>query len=226
LLHATPVRKMRSVGGSIRACAWAVALAVVLGSSPAFAQLPVCPAVAPGERVQLSCKPFSLLSVGRFLADFSVDQLFKPSPPPFRRTILEAAQLFVPKELSDSPALLAWTAALAPLRFTQLDRTTGTVQADYSKSDRDFEETVAGFGSEVRLTLRMPERLQGGYWRAPDVLQITFWERQRAAFVVESPAGSRVEAELECVSLTPDGLLLRLSGGLPPILVLVRECPQ
>ncbi|MFN2375931.1 MAG: hypothetical protein ABR538_05295 [Candidatus Binatia bacterium] len=208
-----------------RAIAGLVAAAFVLLAAPARAQRPVCADLAQGEAVQVACRPFTLFAVVRFLSDFTVDHLFKPSPPPVQRSVMEAVQVFGSKEIIDNPALKEFLSGLAPLRFTQLDRTTGAVLADFTKSPREFRATLEGTGAELALTL--PAVAQGGYWRAPDVLQVAFWEKGRFGFSLTSKDRPAMAAEIGCLSLTPDGLLLRFEpASIPPLLVLFRECQE
>lgn len=215
------------MGGSRWFISWLAATAFLLGATAARAQRPVCAPLGPAEAVQPVCAPFSLFPAVRFVADFTVDHLFKPAPPAVQRTVLETGQLFAAKQIGDNPALQSFLAALAPVRFLQLDRTTGTVLADFHSSPREFEGPVAGVEDEATLTLRMPGKLQGGYWRAPDVLQIAFWEHARVALHI-AYSGRRVfDAEVECVALSPDGLLVRFTPSqLAPVLVRFRECDQ
>lgn len=202
------------------------ALAFAIPASPSFAQQPVCRPVAAGEAVRVAYRAASLEPVGRMLADFAIDHLFKPSPPDFERTMPQVARPFVAQEMIDNPALATFLRGLSPLRFTQLDRTTGTVIGDFRKDSREYRAPMDGIEGSPTLTLRMPERLEGGYWRGPDVLQVAFWERKRAQARLEWSGGPVVDGELDCVSLTSTGLLLRFAAaGTPALLVKFEEKP-
>jgi len=215
------------VGGSCSILTRLFAATVLLTATSAHAQHPVCAPLAPGEAVHAVCAPFSLYAAVRLTADFTVDHLFKPSPPTIQRSVLEASQHFAAKQIADNPALKSFLAALVPLRFSQLDRTTGTVQADFSTNPREFEGRLAGVEGEPTLALRLPATLQGGYWRAPDVLQIAFWEQGRVAIRTDHGGGRVVEGEVECVALSPNYLLARFAPATtPPLLVRFRECDQ
>jgi len=193
----------------------------------AHAQRPICAPPGPDERVHAICTPFSLFPAVRFLADFTVDQLFKPAPPPFTRSLLEFGQLFAVKEIAASPPLKDFLAVLAPLRFAQLDRTTGTVFADFDAGRKEFDGELAGVAGQPAMTLRLPRHLQGGYWRGPDVLQVAFWEHGRMGVRITHEGGRVFEGEVECAALSPDGLLVRFEPAvMPPLLVQFRECEQ
>lgn len=210
-----------------RACSALLASALVFHASTACAQRQVCAPPATGENVVGVCQPFALFPVVRFLADFSVDHHFKPAPPPFERSLLQLLQPFAAKELLDNDALRVFLAALAPLRFVQLDRSTGTVFADFAETARSFEGSLERSDGPVSVSLELPASLQGGYWRGPDLLQLAFWEKHRLRFRLGAAAGRSVEAEVECVSLSPDGLLLRFAPATtPPLLLFLRECPK
>ena len=216
-----PVRSRRAIVSGLAVAAFTLAVGT------AHAQLPVCAALGPDERVQVVCAPFSLFPAVRFLADFTVDQLFKPAPPPIQRTLLEAGQLFAAKAIGDNPDLESFLAALAPLRFTQLDRTTGSLLAVFDQDQREFEGRLEGVEGEPTLTLHLPRSLQGGYWRGPDVLQIALWEKQRIALRIAREGGGVFEGDVDCLALSADGLLVRFSPSTTaPLLVLFRECPQ
>lgn len=199
----------------------------LLVATSAHAQRAVCAPVAPDEQVQTACMPFSLFPSVRFLADFTVDQLFKPAPPPFQRTLLEVSSLFVGKTIADNPELKRFLGALAPIRFTQFDRTTGSVLADFEDNKREFQSRLEGLEGSPQLTVLVPRQLQGGYWRGPDVLQIAFWDNGRIAIRVTGTSGPDFVGDVRCLSLTPDGLLVRFAGSTtPPLLAMFRECPK
>jgi len=204
-----------------------IGLAMLLTAASAEAQRPVCAPVGPDEKVKTTCLPFSLFPVVDFLADFTVDQLFKPAPPPIRRDVLEAVQLLAGKPVSDNPELQQFLAALSPLHFTQLDRTTGSVLADFEGDKRELKTRLEGLPGSPTLILRAPLHLQGGYWRGPDVLQVAFWDKGRFALRMAVENGPALEGEVECVALSPDGVLVRFAPATtPPLLALFRECPQ
>jgi hypothetical protein len=204
-----------------------LAAALALAATRADAQLPICAPLGPDELVQAACAPYSLYPAVRLLADFTVDHLFKPAPPPIQRTLLEAGQLFAAKQIADNPPLQSFLENLAPLRFSQLDRTTGTLIADFNANKREFQGRLVGVEGEPTLSLRVPAILQGGYWRGPDVLQIAFWEKERIAVRLAPNGGLAFDGEVECLVLSPDGLLLRFAPEpRTPLLLELRECGQ
>jgi hypothetical protein len=201
-------------------------LPILATATQAQAQVPICRSLGADEKVVVSCRPFSLFPTARFLADFSVDQLFKPAPPPLTRTILDLVQLFEGKEIVDNPDWKTFAAALPPVRFQQLDRTTGTVVGDFGDSTRDLAAPLEKVDGNPTLTVKVPPVLQGGYWRGPDALQMAFWEKQRIAVKLAWRDGPSFEGEIDCVSMTPDGVLIRFTPATtPPVLMLFRDCP-
>ncbi|HEY2773500.1 MAG TPA: hypothetical protein VGK20_05555 [Candidatus Binatia bacterium] len=215
--------------------AFAAAAVLLLLAAPAHAQRPVCASLAPGERATISCRPFSLSPVVRFLADFSVDQLFKPTPPAFQRTALEMAPLFAAKEVSDDAALQKLLSSLPPLRFSQIDRSTGTVLAELGDSATNADLVLDKIDRAPRLAVRLPRVIAGGYWRGPDVLQIAFWENKRVGMTLSFAGGTvggaaggvAAGGDVDCVALSPEGLLVRFApASVAPLLVLFRDCPQ
>lgn len=208
----------------------ATTLAAILApafASPALAQLPVCRPLGADEDVVVSCRPFSLFPTARFLADLSIDQLFKPAPPPVGRSVLEMVQLFAGKEVLDHPDWKKFAGALPPVRFQQLDRTTGTVLGDFADATPELSAPLDKVEGSPTLTVSLPAVLQGGYWRGPDALQVAFWEKQRAAVKLAWPGGRSFQGEIDCVSMTPDGVLIRFApASTPPLLMLFRDCPS
>lgn len=204
-----------------------VATVLLLAATPADAQRPVCAPLGPGERVQPVCAPLSVYGALRFLADFTVDHHFKPAPPAIQRSAVEASQPVIGHLLRDNAGLKDFLAGLAPLRFIQLDRSTGSVLADFAAGPREFAGELSSVEGKPKVTLRLPATLQGGYWRAPDVLQIAFWNEQRLAVRAEYGSGRAFDAEVECIALSPDELLVRFDPpDQAPLLVKFRECDQ
>jgi hypothetical protein len=196
--------------------------AFLFAASPAHAQQPVCDPVAAGEPVVTVCRSASLFPAVRFLADFTVDQLFKPAPPAFERTALGIADVFVPRETSDK-SLRKILGALAPIRFLQLDRTTGSLVADWTDGEHEARTKLSGMFGELSVTLRLPNVLEGGYWRGPDVLQIALWKR--IGVHVDSTDGTTFDSDVSCLSLSPEQLVVRFAAaGVPPLVVQFREC--
>ncbi len=205
--------------------ALAVALTFVL-PRPAAAQFPVCAAPAAGEVFRTACRTWEAAGVLQLLDELTVDHLFKPEAPPFERTWTQLLAPFTSKNLVENEEFRARAMALAPLRFTQLDRTTGTVSTDLASAPRELEIESRGFGDPVQLRIRFPEALDGGYWRGPDVLQIAFWERNRLGLTVVHGGSEVVSGDVECVALSPDGVLVRFAGGVAPLFLRTRDCEQ
>jgi len=191
----------------------------------ASAQHPVCAGPAAGEVLRTSCRSWAAASVLRFLDDFTVDHLLKPAPPPFERTWPQFLAPFASKNLTEKDGFRALARSLEPLRFTQLDRTTGTVISDLAAAPRQVDVESEGFGELVSLRLTFPEVLEGGYWRGPDVLQIAFWQKHRLGIRVDLGGNPVVQGEIACLILSPDGLLLRFAEeGSAPVFLQLRDC--
>jgi len=218
-----PVRRIRRV--RLRLCSSAIVL-VILAAGPAAAQNPVCAAPAAGEVLRTSCRAWASASVVRLLDDFTVDHLLKPSLPSFERTWPQLVAAFASRSLSENDAFRALAKSLEPLRFTQLDRTTGTVSCDLAASPRQVDVESVGFGGvPASLHLALPEVLEGGYWRGPDVVQIVFWQRHRLGMRVNLDGTAVAQGDVQCLSLSPDGLLVRFAEeGNAPVFIKIRDC--
>ena len=186
----------------------------------AGAQQPICPVLGAGAIRATICMPGGALRASRFLADLAIDQHFKGGPPPFERRPEEIVRLFVASEaLEELPTLVAALRGLTPLAFTALDTTTGLFQSSVEDATRNI--AWEGEIDERRYVVRatVPARLAGGYWRAPDVLHLAFWEGARMHVDVE--AGEvRLGATIACVALTSEGLRVVTAGAEPRELVL------
>lgn len=221
-----PVRRIRAM---LRPLCFATLLASVLLATPepASAQHPVCPPVARGEVLLTSCRSWSSDAALRLLDDFTVDHLFKAPLPAFERTWTQLATVFASTSLPENADFRRTAKMLEPLRFTPLDRTTGTVGCDLSASPRRLELDSLAYGNAVSLQFDLPEVLEGGYWRGPDVLQMTFWKRNRPTIRVSRDAVAVAQGEIQCFSLSADGLLVRFSDtGSAPVFVSIRDCTQ
>lgn len=224
----TPIYLLHTIGLMKTYCRLVTSLTVAVlfvFVAEARAQRPVCEPLATAEKVHEVCSPFSHLPALRFLADFTVDHLFKPSPPSFSRGILDLGNLVAARSISEDPALAGFLGDLSPIRFSQLDRATGTLLAEFEANSLDFAGPATGLSGDPTLTVDLPPLLRGGYWRGPDVLQMVFWEGNRVNFAFTTAGHPVLKAAIACLSLSPDGLLVRfVNEQTPPLLVRFRDC--
>lgn len=223
------VRSLRPMG-SIRSVAFrracgAASACLLLATWAGAADVPVCPPPAAGEVVRSACRTWDAAAVAKLLDQITVDHLFKRELPGFERTWMQIVGPLQSKNLVESEAFLKLARELEPLRFTQLDRTSGTVSAHFASSVREADVDALGFGDGVKLHLSFPESLDGGYWRGPDALQVAFWEKYRLALRVERAGAVVAEGEVACLALSPDGIFVRFSGKESAALFIrVRDC--
>jgi hypothetical protein len=92
------------------------------------------------------------------------------------------------------------------------------------EEQRSFASSHEAGSKKYELAVRLPAKLAGGYWRTPGALQIAFWEKQRASFSLSAPGTERVEAEVECVAVSADGIRMVTTGTTPDVLVRFEEC--
>lgn len=211
-----------------RVAVWGlVVLGAMLGhAGPAHAQLPVCPQPLPEEAYYTACAPGGRILVAQLLLDLAIDHVMKPDLPPVRRRAGDLLRAVTSDEwMEKNGALRAYLDQLEPIKLTKLDTTTGTLLLVGADEARRFSGAIAVGDLPYDLTLQLPERLSGGYWRTPDVLQIAFWEGQRATLGITIPGGGQVEAAVECLVLSTDGIRMVTSGAATPdLLVRFDEC--
>jgi hypothetical protein len=200
-------------------------LVAALAGFSAAAEPPVCAPPSAGEVFRTSCRSWDTGAVVQLLDELTVDHLFKPELPAFERTWIQLFAPFTSKNLVESEAFRKLAQQLEPLRFTQLDRTTGTVSASLASAPREADVQALAFGEAVRLHLRFPETLDGGYWRSPDTLQVAFWEKYRLGLRVTRGDAVVAAGDVACVALSPDGLMIRFAEKEnPPFFLRIRDC--
>jgi len=191
---------------------------IVSSASPSFAQQPVCAPPSPNLTYLSVCKPGPgvVHNVTRLLSAFTVDHLFKPPPPPVSYTIADLIRPVAGSQLMAHEDLSDYVDGLAAISFTRLDNSTGTLKADFEDTQRDFNEEFGSDNQAARLKIQLPVHLEGGYWRAPDVLQMAFWKDHRPGFTFEFADGHVVRSHITCVSLSPGGLKIDLADEEQP----------
>src|SRR5690554_6620220 len=106
---------------------------------------PLCAPPAAGEVFRTSCRTWETGAVVQLLDEFTVDHLFKPELPAFERTWTQILAPFTSKNLVESDAFRLLAKDLEPLRFTQLDRTTGTVSSNLAAAPREADVGALAF---------------------------------------------------------------------------------
>ncbi len=213
------------VSNQLRMSSVFAVIVTVCSLTPAVAQQPVCPPPSPSQLYYATCGLRVMMPVRRFLTEFAVDHLFKPASLPFERSPLDLVAPLAGSQFEADGDLSEQLGSLAPLRFTRLDKSTGTVDAAFGEGTRSFSAALEVPEGQHRLSFELPERLAGGYWRTPEVLQVAFWEGKRIAFVLELADGQRREGGISCLSLSSESLRLVTSDPIAPDFLLnFREC--
>lgn len=211
-----------------RVAVWKGVLAAIalLGSiGRAEAQVPVCAAPSPSEPYYTACAPMGRLGAARFLFDLTVDHVFKPESSQIRRRAGDVLRSLVPDDvLEKNVGFLAYLDALAPVVLAKIDTATGSVQLAVEEKNRRFEGNVELGDAPYPLTLQLPARVSGGYWRTAGVLQIAFWEGQRATVGLGAPGPTHIDAEVECLVVSTDGVRVVTTGATPDVLVRFEDC--
>jgi len=206
------------------ATAWLVSL-----STASHAQHPICAPPSPSQTYLAICKPglSSIQASAFFLTRFSVDHLFKPPQKTFSYTLVEFAAPFVGRQLAEDEDLYDAVRNLPAIKFARLDNSTGTLVAIFEESLRSLNGRFDDDDQQSRLSLELPARLEGGYWRAPDVLQMAFWTNHRPSIRFEFENRTVIESEISCISMSADSLKIDLvEDDQPGILVSLGSCEE
>ena len=200
--------------------------ATVGATSLAYAQAPVCPQPVPADPYYSACVAGGRIPAARLLFDLAIDHVMKGDYDPVYRRPSDVFRILAVKEVREkNEPLIDFLDRLGLIMLTKLDTTTGTVRLDVDGDARRFDGTIDVRASPTPFTLQLPERLAGGYWRTPTVLQVAFWEGQRATLGIVVPGGVRVETEIECLVMSTDGIRVVTGGsGIPDLAVRFDEC--
>ncbi len=203
----------------------AIALATLAQAGVAHAQLPVCPQPSPDQAYYTACSPAGRYIATRLLFDLAIDHVMKADTDLVGRRIGDLLRASMSSETLDkNDALRSYVDRLDVLKLSRIDIATGTLLLNVAAESRRFAGTIDVGTSPVTVSWELPERLAGGYWRTPSVLQVAFWEGQRARFDIGLPSGE-LKAEVECLAISIDGIRIVTSGGdTPDILVRFDEC--
>lgn len=189
------------------------ALALVGTSGVAVAQMPVCPDPDPKAPVWSICAPAGRYVTIAFLSNLAIDQLLRGDSGALEREPRKVFESVVDGDTFEQQETLAnWLGTLKPLRLTRLDTATGTFVLDTEEDRRKFASPLEVAGLPHDVSVGLPARLEGGYWRTPGVLQMAFWKEHRARVSVKSPAAGTFEAEIECAVVSADGVRLVTAG--------------
>jgi len=193
----------------------------------ALAQSPVCPRPIPDRPVHVACAPGGRFAAAAILSNFAIDQTMRGDVGTFQRAPHGIFTSVTSQETQDGNAALgAWLARLAAASFTRLDTATGTLRMDVDEEDRSFTTRMETGETTTDLSLTLPQRVEGGYWRTPGVLQIAFWKGRRVGFKASVAGASELASEVECLTISGDGIRLLLSADeAPDVLVRFDSCP-
>jgi hypothetical protein len=210
-----------------RVAVWGAALAVATFAQAgvARAQLPVCPQPSPDQTYYTACSPSGRYIATRLLFDLAIDHVMKADTDLVGRRVGDLLRASMSKEtLEKNDTLRSYVDGLDVLKLSRIDIATGTLLLDVAAESRRFAGTIDVGTSPVKVAWDLPERLAGGYWRTPSVLQIAFWEGKRARIDLGLPGGE-LKAEIECLAISIDGIRIVTSGSdTPDILVRFEEC--
>lgn len=206
------------------ATAWMVSV-----STASQAQHPICAPPSPSQTYLAICMPglSSIQGSALILAQFSVDHLFKPPRISFSYTLAQFAAPFVGRQLVEDEDLYDAVRDLPAIKFARLDNSTGTLVAIFEESLRSLTGHFNDDDQQSRLSLELPARLEGGYWRAPDVLQMAFWTNHRPSIRFELENRTVIESEISCISMSAGSLKIDLvEDDQPGILVSLGSCEE
>ena len=111
------------------------------------------------------------------------------------------------------------------MKLTRLDTATGTLRMDVGDEERSFRSTIVVGNATTDVSLSLPERIEGGYWRTPGVLQMAFWKDRQVHIHVDVPGGDPFDADIECAAISGDGVRLVTSGDdIADVLVRFDSC--
>jgi|GEM_PF-1999193 len=192
----------------------------------ASAQLPVCAPPEPQAPYYAACLPTGRFLVASFLTSFAIDQLLRADTTPFVRRPREVLESVSTEDLlKKNAALVDYLGKLKPLEFSRLDTSTGLAAMNTAEETRSFETVIEVGDVPYKVSLKLPARIEGGYWRTPGVLQLAFWENHRATLAIEAPNGIEIDAQVECLVVSTDGIRVLTAGpSVPDLLVRFGEC--
>lgn len=196
-------------------------------SGVATAQMPVCPQPDPVAPVWSVCSPTGRYLAISFLSNLTIDQLLRADGKPIERRPRDVFESVVDGDtLAAQSVLVDWLGGLGSLKFSRMDTATGTLAMDTPQERRNFSSTLPVGGLGYDVTIDVPERIEGGYWRTPGVLQMAFWKDRRAKVGVKTPFAGTFEGEIDCAVVSADGIRLMTAGeGTPDVLVGFGPCP-
>jgi hypothetical protein len=201
-------------------------VAVIVTASRTEAQLPVCPQPEPDRPVYELCAPGARFVIAPILANLAIDVTIRGEGGPILREPRALFRSIASRTTQEkNPALDEFLDHLPPVKLTKLDTATGTLRLDVGEDERTFHSTIVVGESSTELSLSLPERIEGGYWRTPGVLQMAFWKGQRVGLHVDVGGVGQLDAEIECTVISGDGIRLVTSGDdVPDVLVRFDGC--
>lgn len=220
------MRRMRKMQRMARWCASLPVCAIIGSASIAAAQLPVCPQPEADAPYYSACLPSGRFLVASVLTSFAIDQLLRADTAPFVRRPREILESVSTEALLEkNAALVDYLGRLEPLKFSRLDTSTGLVALGANDEVRSFDAVIDVDTVPYSVSVQLPERVEGGYWRTPGVLQVAFWEGHRATLALTTPGGIDMQAQIDCLVVSTDGIRVLTAGSsTPDLLVRFGEC--
>jgi hypothetical protein len=195
------------------------ALAVLQLASSATAEVQVCKQPSWNTPYRVACSQDGPLPALRFLADLAIDHSFKATWHALSIRPEELVALATARSMNEDESLTAYLRRLRPITFERLDQSSGVFQSKIGERDRQYSSVFESSPESVEIQIDLPERLSGGYWRTPSVLQLAFWADHRIKFRAGSVAG-----EIECIEISPEGIRAVTVGENEPDLMLRFDC--
>jgi hypothetical protein len=195
---------------------------ISFSAPPSHAQHPVCAPPSSSETYLAVCRPglIAIHGAATILSRFSVDHLFKPPQIPFMYAPAEIAAPFIGRQSPEIAEFFESLRDLPDVRFSRLDRSTGTLVANFEDAQRTFHIELEVDDHQPQISLQLPLHLEGGYWRAPDVLQMIFWKDYRPSITFEVAGRRVIDSEVACVSMSAGSLKIDLVEEDQPGIVL------
>jgi hypothetical protein len=150
----------------------------------------------------------------------------KSDTDPVLRRPSDLLRMVASKDARDrNGALTTYVDKFESFAFTKLDTTTGNLALPVSDDLRYFEGTIDLGSDQIAVSWQLPNRVAGGYWRTPDVLQIAFWESHRPRLWIPIPNSGRTELIVECIVISTDSIRIVTGGSeTPDVLVRFDGC--
>ncbi|HEY2773497.1 MAG TPA: hypothetical protein VGK20_05540 [Candidatus Binatia bacterium] len=205
----------------------ATVLTIAAWPAAAPGQVPVCPQPDPERPMISACAAGGRYAVAAFLNNLSIDQTLRGEGAPILRDLHSVFATSAPQGFQKQNAEVGdYLGHLPPLRLSRFDTASGSVEMAVPDDSRTAQFELQAGGHDLKLGIELPERIEGGYWRTPGVLQVAFWSGRRAKFHTQLTDGSAFDAEIACLVVSGDGIRIVTTGDdTPDVLVRMDACP-